>query len=291
MRDAPSRTAEAVCFMRASDQRRDADRRIVDDPYAKLFLGALWRAALAGLGAAGRLGERTEAELSTGVTTFILARHRFMDDALRAALAAGVDQVLILGAGYDTRIWRFAEAIGRTPVFEVDHPATSERKAALAAEAKADLPLANPVRLQVDFRTDALDERLLFAGFTKGARTFVVWEGVSMYLTRAAVKETLGLLRDLCGPGSALVMDWWFMVDAPDAVSTVLRMTPQMLHLLGEPVTLGIHPEDVPGFCERLGWRCAELAESVALEERYVPDHRRIMPAMYVTRLERAAGP
>ncbi len=213
-----------------------------------------------------------------------------MDDALLAALATGVEQILILGAGYDTRVWRFAAQLGHTPVFEVDHPATAERKAGIVAENRADLPSSSPIRVAVDFRTDRLDERLVAAGFKPERSTFVVWEGVSMYLTRAAVKETLGTLHTLCGPDSRLVMDWWFMVDAPDAVSTVLRMSPQMLHLLGEPITLGIHPEDVGGFCERAGWPAAEVVGSVELEKRYVRDQRHIMPAMYVTRLERSLG-
>ncbi|MBA2320587.1 MAG: SAM-dependent methyltransferase [Deltaproteobacteria bacterium] len=247
----------------------------------------LGRAALAVLESTGRLGERTEAALSPGLTGFVLARHRFMDDALLAALQAGAEQVILLGAGYDTRVWRLHEALRDIPVFEVDHPATGARKAALAAAGSDPLPTAHPIRVAMDFRTDRLDQRLLAAGARRGARTFVVWEGVSMYLTRAAVHDTLVLLRDLGGPGSEVVMDWWSLVDGPDVLSTVHRMAPLMLHLLGEPLTLGIHPEEVPGFCARAGWRAAEVVDAAELERRYAKESRRVLPEMYVTRLER----
>ena len=108
-----------------------------------------------------------------------------------------------------------------------------------------------------------------------------------MYLTRDAVKATLGTLAGITGPGSELVMDWWFMVDAPDVRSTVLRMTPQMLHLLGEPITFGIHPEDVGAFTARQGWRATAVVTAPELEARFVPDHRHVYPAMYATHLIR----
>src|SRR5262249_19775512 len=88
--NAPSQTAEAVCLMRATEQRRAPAERIVDDPYAKLFLGRLSRAALASWEASGTLGNLAE-RLSPGLTAYVLARHRFIDDRLGEALAGGVE--------------------------------------------------------------------------------------------------------------------------------------------------------------------------------------------------------
>jgi O-methyltransferase involved in polyketide biosynthesis len=84
--NAPSQTAEAVCLMRATERRRPPDERILDDPYAKLFLSRLARAALVSWEASGKLGNFAE-RLSPGVATYVLTRHRFIDDCLRTALA------------------------------------------------------------------------------------------------------------------------------------------------------------------------------------------------------------
>ena len=277
----PSRTAEVVCLMRASDQRRPSQERIVDDPWARLFLGPVSRAALASWTAAGPLGVLAE-RYSPGLTTFVLARHRFIDDRLREALASDVGQVVILGAGYDSRAWRFAEEIAGRPVFEVDYPATSRRKARIAERHAARLPPARVTRVEIDFQTDSLRDRLVESGFREGGRTFFVWEGVSMYLTRAAVKSTLATLRAISADGSGVAMDFWYYIDRPDLLATAYRLSTSFLHLLGEPVTFGIHPEDVDVFLERRGFRLVDLADGAELVRRYVRDGRPIQPGTYV---------
>ena len=281
---APSRTAEVVCLFRAMEQRRNANARIVDDPFAHLFLGRSTRAALLAAAAAGPLAELPDRFLP-GLATFVLARHRFMDDALAAALARTgnerVEQVLVLGAGYDTRAWRFAEALGGRPLFEVDFPSTSHRKRELARKHEAELPGTVVRRVEVDFLAETFERPLLQAGFSRGARTFIVWEGVSMYLTRSAIKQTLGLLRAMSAPASELVLDFWFLLDAPDVRAAAHRFSANLLHLLGEPVLFGIHPEDTGAFLEREGFELVDLAEPAALEQRYVRDRRVVYPANF----------
>jgi methyltransferase (TIGR00027 family) len=284
MRDAPSRTAEAVCFMRASDQRRQPGQRILDDPQAKRFLGPLLRATLKTMKVGRRITDQAEA-FSPGLLAYILTRHRCIDDALTESLPQGVDQLVLLGAGYDTRPWRFAKALEHTRVFAVDHPSTGRRKAKVIAKHPVDFPDVGVVPVAIDFQTHSLKTRLLEAGFQPGKRTFVVWEGVSMYLTRDAVKETLETMHVLSGPGSELMMDFWYMVDAPNLVSTLLRMSPHLLHFVGEPVTFGIHPDDVEAFLGRLGYETVDIAIASELERRYVRDGRRVYPASYVVKM------
>lgn len=284
---APSRTAEVVCLFRALEKRREAAVRIVDDPFAHLFLGRSTKAALLAAMAAGPLAELPDRFLP-GLSTFVLARHRFMDDALQGALArAGderVEQVVVLGAGYDTRAWRFADALAGRPVFEVDFPSTSRRKDDLVRKHARDLPGAVVRRVEVDFLAETFEGPLLRAGFLRGARTFVVWEGVSMYLTRAVVKQTLGLLRSMTAAGSELVLDFWFLLDAPDLRSAAHRFSANLLQLLGEPVLFGIHPEDTGAFLAREGFELVDLAEPAALEQRYLRDRRGVYPANFTVR-------
>ncbi|MGH7899232.1 MAG: class I SAM-dependent methyltransferase, partial [Candidatus Binatia bacterium] len=178
VRDQPSQTAEAVCWMRASEQRRPPAQRIVDDPYAKLFLGPMFSAGLATWQASGRLGDLAE-RFSPGLIAWVLTRHRYIDDRLLGGLAAGAEQVVLLGAGYDTRAYRFASKLAGRPVFEVDFPATSRRKAKIVARHRSALPAADVRIIEIDFQTESLRDRLGEAGFRRGARTFFAWEGVA----------------------------------------------------------------------------------------------------------------
>jgi methyltransferase (TIGR00027 family) len=279
--NAPSQTAEAVCLMRATEQRHAPAQRIVDDPYAKLFLGRLSRAALASWEASGTLGNLAE-RLSPGLTAYVLTRHRFIDERLRRALARGVEQLVLLGAGYDSRAYRFAAELGGRPVFEVDFPATSRRKARILTGRAHTLPPTDVRRVEIDFETDSLSVRLSEAGFKQGRRTFVVWEGVSMYLTRSAVKATLTTIHAITAPRSELAMDFWYFLDSPDLLTTAYRMSANLLSLLGEPVAFGIHPEDVDPFLQRLGYRVSDLADATELERRYIRDGRSVIPGSYL---------
>jgi len=281
MRDEPSRTAEAVCLFRATDQRRPRDARIVDDPYARLFLGPMSRAVLATIEATGRLGELAE-EHTPGLLAYVLCRHRFIDDALARALDGPIEQIVILGAGYDTRAYRFTRSLGGRHVYELDFPSTSRRKRRILEEHRTELPSQPVVRIEIDFEHEHIDEVLLAAGFSAERATFFVWEGVAMYLTREAVKATLGELREIAALGSEIALDLWRMPEGADLVAATHRLSASALHLIGEPVTFAIHPEDAGPLLERLGYRVLEIAETESLRLRYVHDGRRVHDTAYL---------
>ncbi len=282
MKNEPSRTAEMVCLYRAAEQRRPEHERALDDPYAKWFLGPLTRTALLTLEATGRLGRIAEDRTPTGLSTYIVARHRFIDDALGAALDAGAEQVVLLGAGYDTRAYRFADKLRGKRVYELDFFATSRRKQQIVAQHADELPDVDVVAIEIDFLRERIADVLAVVGFELGRRTFFVWEGVSMYLSREAVKSTLDTLRTLGGPGSQLAMDYWFLLDSADWLSTIRRASASLLHLLNEPITFGIHPEDAPAFMERQGFVVEDLADADTLQRRYLSADRSVYPACFV---------
>ena len=142
-----------------------------------------------------------ERNSTTGLSTYVLCRHRFIDDHLCDALDDGVEQVIILGAGYDSRAYRFATQLDGRPVFEVDLPPLSRRKAAIVAAHPEHFGHTAIRRVEIDFRTQSLEQQLDAAGFTVGLPSFVVWEGVAPYLSPEAVDETLVALGELCGAG------------------------------------------------------------------------------------------
>jgi methyltransferase (TIGR00027 family) len=277
----PSITALTVCFMRAREHAVPADRRILDDPFAQHFLTTSWSLALR---LAGDRVSRLEARFPdwfSGLSTYVVARHRFIDDAVREALAAGVEQLVLLGAGYDSRPWRFAAELAGKRVFEVDHPATAARKRRVLAR-HTDWPAVDRVQVDCDFSRQDFAERLRAEGFRVGAPTFFVWEGVSMYLSREVIRGTLARIDALGGPGTWLSMDFDFLPDGSSVRQTLWRSTPGLLHAVGEPVTFFLHPEEAPPFLRASGFEVTDLADPEELTRRYVTDGRAPSPIMYV---------
>ncbi|HSU99494.1 MAG TPA: class I SAM-dependent methyltransferase, partial [Roseiarcus sp.] len=136
---------------------------------------------------------------------FIAMRSRFAEDSARRALEDGVRQILVLGAGLDTFAYRL-EPTRDLRVFELDHPATQTEKRRRLKEAE----IAEPSHLAYvahDFEHGSMTGALEAAGFDPGRRTFVLWLGVTPYLTEEAVFATLGELAGLPG-GAEVVFDY-----------------------------------------------------------------------------------
>jgi methyltransferase (TIGR00027 family) len=280
--DRPSSTAQWTILGRALELTRD--ERIVTDEYAPVFLSRSSRLLLRTLTASGPALRRAERLSLAGLATSGLCRYRFIDDHLLAALPT-VAQVMILGAGYDTRAYRFATEIGARPVYEVDLPPLSRRKAALVA-ARPDLfGHASVRRVEIDFRTQSLPDRLAGSGFAPGAPTFVAWEGVSMYLTRDAVAGTLDALASVCGAGSVLAMDFWQRVGGP-AWRQVRMRAERGMDLIGEPINFAIPAAAVGGLFRAHGFAVRDLAEADEMTKRYATGGRVCDPGMYVAAAE-----
>jgi methyltransferase (TIGR00027 family) len=281
LQDRPSLTAEAVTMARALEQLKPPDQRIIDDPWAHLFLSRASRTALRAW--SGSLTGRTLRRLGATGTTWVPLRHRFIDDHLLAALSEGAHQVVLLGAGYDMRAYRFADELAGRTVFEVDLPAISRSKAATIAEHTDGLPETRVVRVEMDFEQQSLDDVLLIAGLEPDAPTYITWEGVPMYLTRAAVKATLDSLHKVVGAGSVISHDMWTVVDDPSLLGTARRLAPAALSFIGEPVTFTVHPEEVGFFFGQRGFEVTDLATGDDLVQRYSPGDRALVdPMLYV---------
>ena len=280
LQDRPSLTAEAVTMARALEQLKPPEQRVIDDPWAQLFLSRASRAALRAW--SGSLTGRTLRRLGASGTSWVPLRHRFIDDHLLAALDGGAVQVVLLGAGYDMRAYRFAKELDGRPVFEVDLPAISRSKASTIADHAGDLPSTQVVRVEMDFEEQTVDTVLAEAGLEQGAFTFVTWEGVPMYLTRAAVKGTLDAVRAVVGPRSVIAHDMWTVVDDPGLMGTARRLAPSALSFIGEPVTFCIHPEEVGWFYEQRGFEVTDIVTADDLVQRYSPGERALVdPSLY----------
>jgi methyltransferase (TIGR00027 family) len=136
---------------------------------------------------------------------FIAMRSRFAEDSARRAVHEGVRQILVLGAGLDTFAYRLQPTEGLR-VFELDHPATQRDKRRRLADAQISAP-EHVAYVAHDFEHGSTTAALEARGFDAGKRTFVLWLGVTPYLTEDAVFATLGELARLPG-GAAVVFDY-----------------------------------------------------------------------------------
>ncbi len=262
--DRPSRTAQAMALFRALESARPAGRRLFDDPYAIHFLPPLWR-AVARVARIEPLGAMARGLLDgfwPGARSAGVARTRFIDDAVTSAVREGVDQVVLLGAGFDSRALRLPELRG-IHVFEVDRPATLAAKRARPAARGIPVP-SSVVHAAGDLARRPVLEVLSGAGFTAARRAAFVWEGVTNYLDAPAVDSTLRALAS-CAAGSLVVFTYVHrdalgggraFPTAPGIRRAVRRM--------GEAWTFGLDPAALPAY---LAERGLALEEDVSIPE------------------------
>jgi methyltransferase (TIGR00027 family) len=133
-------------------------------------------------------------------------RTRFVEDFVESAVAAGISQYMVLGAGIDSFAYRHADLLERLTIFEVDHPFSQAWKRRRLAELHITLP-QNLVFAAVDFETQSLRDALQASGFALDQRAVVSWIGVTMYLARGAIDATLDTVAS-CGPGTRIVLTY-----------------------------------------------------------------------------------
>jgi methyltransferase (TIGR00027 family) len=191
----PSRTALIPARARAAHQLLDHGA-ILDDPFAMKILGedekdVLRFANAHPLASIGRL--------------LTAARTRIAEDAVSRAVARGVRQVVVLGAGLDTFALRNPHAARQIRIYEVDHPATQAWKRHRLAEAQI-APPSSLVFVPVDFERDGLGAKLVGAGFQPNAPAFFTWLGVVPYLTGDAIGGALDYMASI--PNAEVVFDY-----------------------------------------------------------------------------------
>jgi len=194
----PSRTALRVALRRAAHQLYDAPPLVLDDPIAVKILGHDYAEDLR------RTPQRPDRPYSIGLRAFLVARSRYAEDLLAAAVAHGVTQYVLLGAGLDTFAHRNPHPHLR--VFEVDHPATQAWKRELLLKNNLPAP-KNLTYAPIDFEHHTLGEQLRSAGFDATAPAFFAWLGVVPYLTLPAFRATVAWIASL-PRGTGVVLDY-----------------------------------------------------------------------------------
>ncbi len=217
-RGLPSKTAVMVAAFRAIGSKNpDPSQRNPDDLAIK-FLGPHERAVLAGFPAIEALDLDFDTAMTRGAgiaasVAFHTDRTKFFDAALIAAVSQGAAQVVVLGAGFDSRGYRFQDRLSGARFFEVDSGPTQEYKKRRVHEILDSMPTVRYVSM--DFTKDDLLTQLAKSGYVEKARTVFIWEGVVYYLPESSVRSTLRFVRDHSAPGSTIAFDYP-LASAPD---------------------------------------------------------------------------
>lgn len=235
----PSFTAELTAVARAAESMKPENERVCYDPLAKHFLGTTF-SIVAKSQFLTMIALWVVERVIPGLEGDVIGRVRYIDDHLKSCIDEGLEQLVILGAGFDSRPYRFGELNGRVKVFEIDHPATQKVKKEKIKKVFGSLP-NHVVYIPMDFNKEKLEHKLFEAGYDKGLKTFFIWEGVTMYLTSEAVDEILAFVAKNSGEGSSIVFDYIYksFLDETSGLEGVGRIEKirKAYELLDEPIT------------------------------------------------------
>jgi methyltransferase (TIGR00027 family) len=204
----PSQTALTAAAARAAHLIVDNDPPIFTDELAAALLGDQAEHLLSFHRAHG-----THVVLS-GARAQVSCRSRYTEDCLARGVRGGITQYVILGAGLDTFAYR-SELAGQVRVFEVDHPATQQWKRQQLSAGRIAVP-GGVTFVPVDFETDSLADCLIQRGFDPSRQALVSWLGVTMYLSRAAIGQTLAIIGGFA-PGTEIIADYMLPSGLRDA--------------------------------------------------------------------------
>ncbi|HEX3463619.1 MAG TPA: class I SAM-dependent methyltransferase [Candidatus Elarobacter sp.] len=238
----PSRTAIATLAQRALHQTVDAEQAYEDAVAVRLFAGVALARAAERFAVAG--------ETSKTLREHVVRRTVFAEERLhRAVLERGVAQYVVLGAGYDTFAYRQPEWASGLHIVEVDQPATQREKREALALGGVTIP-PNLGFAAVDFERTSLRDALAAAGLDLGAPVFFSWLGVTMYLTRAAVEQTLATVAGFAS-GTEIAFTFTRLGRSPVMAEAAAAA--------GEPWLTGFDDDELRALLESCGFGDIEI--------------------------------
>ena len=200
----PSETAMTTAFCRALASKEDRKEIQGPDHLAELFLTDE---------AKKPLKDNTTRKwaiqnlVTSSLYGYLLARTAYFDRIFSKHLRDNIAQIVILGAGYDTRAYRFSKQIQDTNIFEIDAHSTQRKK--LAILEKSNMAFSPQVsHVSIDFKVDNIVNALVKKGYSTTAETLFIWEGVTYYLPETAVYNTLSFIKSNAPRGSTLCFDY-----------------------------------------------------------------------------------
>jgi methyltransferase (TIGR00027 family) len=243
-RQTVSRTALGTAICRLIEQYQPEQTRLFYDPVAKELVGAPIRFMMQFASMRTLTMKQTDA-VAKGIYGVQICRTRYIDDVVQTAISQGIKQLVILGAGYDTRPYRLPN-MESVRVFEVDLPAVQDDKKKKLQKYLGRLP-GHVTFIPIDFDTQALEVVFSGTAFNPAKPAIFIWEGVTQYISEEAVRQTLAFVGK-SAPGSIIVLTYVLK-------SIIERRSniPDANHLMDvvakqSPWVFGMEPSSIPDF-------------------------------------------
>ncbi len=276
------KTAFLVATVRLHEQYQPQELRLFTDPVITIFFSRLTLFLMK-----FKLFRDMESMLfqlmTKGVVGSLLCRTRYIDDSCTTAIDDGIDQIVILGAGLDTRPYRIA-GINKVTVLEVDLPPIQKIKQAKIKQAWGTLP-ANISYIPIDFNNQTLDEVITAAELDFTKRIFFIWEGVTPYITAEAVKGTLSFIAK-AAPGSIVVFSYILqsVIDKTSAIPGADNLM-QYFEEKDQAWIFGLNPAGLFDFLQQFKLTLVEDIGAAYYRETYLQPLRRDLPVAEFERI------
>ena len=274
MRKAPvkgSKMALAVLmFTSVAGTEEDPNVRIDDPVGPRLFRWGDGKYRVGGVPMTHPVFRRMIERSDPGAYGFNVVRLLYMDDVVRREAADGLDQLVVLGAGYDTRAYRMGGELDGARVFEVDLPAMSRDKRQRLQKAIGSIP--DEVRyVEVDFNRQDVFERLAEHGYDESARTLFVLSGVSMYLPESAVLKLFSQVASQSARRASILFDYVYddLLTSPERYTGAGQFIARAAKA-GEELRYGISMEGAGAVLDRCGLRLASQYDMRELADRHL---------------------
>lgn len=205
----------------------------------------------------------------------VITRSRYTEDALVRAIGMGIEQYVLIGAGFDSFILRRGQAHAGLRIFEIDHPSTQILKRRRISQCGLSLG-AGVSFLPADLSRERLDQVLDVSSFDKEAKTFFSWLGVSMYLSREANRHSLETIASCSAVGSQLVFTYFderVFGNAGSAESARFIELQKIVSALGEPFLSGFSPDRLREDLRDVGFELLEDMSDQDVVARYDPEN------------------
>jgi methyltransferase (TIGR00027 family) len=209
-------------------------------------------------------------KIAPGAYEFMIARTAFFDRIVEQALKENIEQVVLLGAGYDSRPYRFGEFIQDTKIFELDAKPTQQRKKEYLQQ--AEISISEQISfVPINFETDNLRVTLTEAGFSQEKKTLFIWEGVTYYLSAEVVDNMLAFVRSNPPSGSSIAFDYASLSEEAlnEDGAKELRKHMQSRYS-NEPTKFGIRTGKIEAFLAERGFEVIEHLTAADMNEMYL---------------------
>jgi methyltransferase (TIGR00027 family) len=202
----------------------------------------------------------------------MIARTDYFDSLFADALKKALPQIVLLGAGYDTRAYRFAELNKGTKVFELDIAPTQSQKKKFLKKARIEIP-PDVKLVPIDFNEEFLGDVLEKAGFEVQEKTLFIWEGVTYYLNAESVDATLNFVSGSSHPESVIAFDYTLSLSEEslsDYYGAKEFAQTMREHHAAEKLTFSIQKGEIESFLESRNLKMIEHLEVDEIEKKFL---------------------